>query len=208
MKIVAVGCTHASELDIVIPSGDVLIHTGDYTGMNSFSELTRLNAWFGKQPHKIKLLCPGNHDEVYESAPALAKKMLSNAQVLIDEAITIRGLKFYGTPWQPYYNNWSFNVQDPKKRAALFKKIPKDTNVLITHCPPRTILDAGLGDPELAKRLDNLKHLKYHIFSHIHGAYGTLIKDGVTFVNCSILDDNYSVTNEPVVLEVNSAKSL
>ena len=66
------------------------------------------------------------------------------------------------------------------------------------------------------KRLEELQKLyadkfapEEHIFSHIHGAYGIHEQDGITFVNCSILDDMYQVIHDPVILEVlHSAESI
>ncbi|GHT07085.1 hypothetical protein AGMMS49525_16020 [Bacteroidia bacterium] len=42
---------------------------------------------------------------------------------------------------------------------------------------------------------------RYHLFGHIHEAYGTVQSGETTFVNGSVLDDLDVMRNEPVVFE-------
>ncbi len=53
----------------------------------------------------------------------------------------IEGLKFYGSPWQPTFHNWAFNLDRGEEIKKVWDKIPNDTDVLITHGPPFGILD-------------------------------------------------------------------
>jgi Icc-related predicted phosphoesterase len=43
---------------------------------------------------------------------------------------------------------------------------------------------------------------KYHLFGHIHDAYGTEKIDSTTFVNASILNEHYELAYKPVLLEI------
>jgi Icc-related predicted phosphoesterase len=84
--------------------------------------------------------------------------------------------------------------------------IPDDTNVLISHGPPFAILDRAddgwnCGCEELLRRIESLQHLKLVVFGHIHTAWGMTYRNGVTFVNASICDDNNKIKNEPIVFE-------
>jgi Icc-related predicted phosphoesterase len=84
-------------------------------------------------------------------------------------------------------------------------KIPNDTNVLITHQPPYCILDysgnINHGDRNLYEIVLKTKP-KYHLFGHIHGAYGIEKSEHITFVNASILSENYQLKNEPILLKI------
>jgi len=42
---------------------------------------------------------------------------------------------------------------------------------------------------------------KHHIFGHIHEDYGVLAKRETTFVNASVLDDRYELTNTPTIID-------
>lgn len=68
-------------------------------------------------------------------------KELTNGTYLQDTSITIEGLKIYGTPWQPEFSGWAFNL--PRGEACLQKwnNIPADTDILVSHTPP-----LGFGD--------------------------------------------------------------
>ena len=56
----------------------------------------------------------------------------------------------------------------------------------------------GVDNP--SEKIKNLSELKVHVFGHIHEAQGIVEKDGVTYVNASILDLYYEVKNSPVIL--------
>lgn len=152
--------------------------------------------------------------------------------ILIDQEHVIDGIKFYGSPWQPWYYDWAFNFRHPTKpmhgvdvipeeaEEALrqakdtWAKIPDDTRVLITHGPPFGILDAAedqdkCGCPLLAKRITELLNLRLHVFGHIHEAYGSVeykADDGsgdiLTFVNAAICDLSYNPTHKPIVVDI------
>lgn len=47
------------------------------------------------------------------------RQYLTNCTYLEDESIELYGLKMYGTPWQPEFCKWAFNV--PRGEACLQK---------------------------------------------------------------------------------------
>lgn len=76
--------------------------------------------------------------------------------------------------------------------------------MLITHGPPRNILDmAGqrvpVGCADLTKRLRKLR-VKVHAFGHIHQSSGVLERDGTVYVNASICNVAYVPVNPPRVV--------
>lgn len=59
-------------------------------------------------------------------------------------------------------------------------------------------INAGCED--LLKAVNKLK-LKFHLFGHIHEAYGKEKLNEVTFINGSLLDINYNLVNSPMEFE-------
>jgi len=66
--------------------------------------------------------------------------------------------------------------------SPLWEQIPSDTDFLITHGPPKGILDLSFspdknleycGDQELMNRIMQL-NIKHHCFGHIHKSKGCL----------------------------------
>jgi len=115
----------------------------------------------------------------------------------------IDGIKLWGSPWQPEFCNWAFNLPRGEALREKWQMIPEDTDVLITHGPPLGILDniAGgpaLGDADLLDEVTNIVKPKVHIFGHIHDGYGTQREGETTFVNASLLDEWYNVANTPI----------
>ncbi|HNM32085.1 MAG TPA: hypothetical protein PKM51_04990 [Chitinophagales bacterium] len=43
---------------------------------------------------------------------------------------------------------------------------------------------------------------KYHIFGHIHEAFGMTYNEHTTFINACILDERYRIKNAPVLFEI------
>jgi Icc-related predicted phosphoesterase len=207
MRIVCISDTHALEKYVTVPEGDVLIHAGDFTNVGEMSDVVHFNEWLGHLPHKYKLCIPGNHDLCFEDHEKESKKLLTNAIYLRDSGVEIDGVHFYGSPWQPAFCDWAFNLpRNGRELKGKWSRIPMNTDVLITHGPPFGILDRApsgqnVGCGLLAKRMSKVKP-KFHIFGHIHGGYGYRWVDGETqFINASICTEEYQPTNEPLIFE-------
>jgi Icc-related predicted phosphoesterase len=83
--------------------------------------------------------------------------------------------------------------------------IPLNTDILITHGPPKGILDQvnneqNVGCRDLLEKIKTL-NLKIHVFGHIHEAYGTTKSQGIRFINASVMNDQYELVNRPIVFE-------
>lgn len=206
MRIVCISDTHSRHKKIKVTDGDILVHAGDMSGRGEEWEIKNFNKWLGELPHKHKIVIAGNHDFYFENLPKTARKLITNAIYLEDEELVIDGIKLYGSPWQPFFYNWAFNI----RRGKLFRvweRIPDDVNVLITHGPPYKILDLTedkreVGCEELLARIDNLKKLKLHIFGHIHEGYGKVKRGNTLFVNASSCNLNYEPINPPIVVNI------
>jgi predicted phosphohydrolase len=208
MDLVILGDSHEQHRGVEVPAGDLLIFTGDFTMFSKhLSAIEDFNDWLGELPHPWKLVIPGNHEFFLES-DAGRRSLISNATVLIDEEITIDGLKIYGSPMTPLYGG-AFGKSSPVDRVRHWQRVPIDVNVLITHAPPYGILDRSpgqierMGDPELMARVKDLPSLRLHCFGHVHGAYRRSEKDGVVFVNAALMGSLGDIDRAPVVLRMN-----
>lgn len=191
---------------IKLPEGDILIHAGDATNRGTIEEVAAFGNWFQNLPYAHKIFCPGNHDFLFQYNPTLARELMGHyygkCTVLIDESCTIEGIRFYGTPWTPIFNDWAFNAGTNELKSK-FAQIPQDTDVLISHGPPWGILDkidSHLGSTELATRIKSL-NLKLHVFGHIHYSHGVEDHQHKS-VNASICDEGYRAVNDPIVIEI------
>ena len=224
MKIVLISDTHGMHNSIRVPHGDVLIHAGDLTSSGTDSEISDAAKWLGSLPHHHKIAIAGNHDWLFERQPTRASALLRNAGVtyLEDSATNVDGLRIYGSPRQPEFMHWAFNV--PRGQLAPYwRHIPQGLDILITHGPPHGILDQRVppkirrfapwedeepfggsehvGDEELLVAVEQAKP-RIHVFGHIHGSYGRTQNNNTTFYNAAACDENYDPNREPWVIDV------
>ncbi|HEX8197531.1 MAG TPA: metallophosphatase domain-containing protein [Pyrinomonadaceae bacterium] len=206
-RIVLLSDTHNCNEQISVPDGDILIHAGDATNRGQVDEIAAFNEWFSGFPHKHKIFVAGNHDWLFETRPKYAQSLLAeNVVYLQDSAVEILGLKIYGSPWQPRFFDWAFNLNRGGEMAEKWKLIPNEVDILITHGPPFGILDETprgdfAGCEELRKRVEEIRP-ELHVFGHIHFGYGETEKFGVRFVNASNCDEDYLPTNPPIVVDL------
>lgn len=233
-KIVAISDTHNRHDKLIIPECDFLIHSGDWSGRGELWEIEEFAKWLNSQTQARHIvLIPGNHEKVFEQFMPDSLKWFTDhcgrAHLLIDQAVTIEGIKFYGSPVQPFFFNWAWNrargdfaklensghgrLKLAQPIVPHWKAIPDDVNVLITHGPPYGILDQTtymdgtvrpdhLGCADLMTRILDLKELDLHIFGHIHAPGGTQHhQDGVSFFNASICNEQYNPINPITVID-------
>lgn len=205
MRIICMSDTHTKHTQIIVPPGDILIHAGDFSNRGELDELISFDAWLSTLPHRHKIIIAGNHDFCFENQNALARSLVKNAIYLQDEAITLAGITFYGSPWQPWFYDFAFNRKRGKELQEVWEKIPSFTDVLITHGPPFGILDQvskdeHVGCANLRIKVDEIKP-KLHVFGHIHESYGMKQISSTCFVNASICDTNYFANRPPLVFD-------
>jgi len=189
--IVMISDTHGFYDRFKVPKGDILIHAGDMTKRGKLDEVERFNEFLRFLPHPHKIVIAGNHDFAFEEKPETARRLLTNCTYLQDSSVEVEGITIYGSPWQPWFHDWAFNVQrgiDLQRKWAL---IPDQVDILVTHGPPRGIGDKvydgrNEGCDDLLARVLQVKP-KYHLFGHIHEAAGVYRQHGITFVNAACL---------------------
>lgn len=205
MRIVCLSDTHNQQIET--PDGDILVHAGDSTVHGTHEEILEFNRWFAALPHKRKIFVAGNHDWLFETNPIMARALLDKSIVYLqDKAVEIDGVKFYGSPWQPRFYDWAFNLNRGREMAEKWGLIPHGTDILITHGPPAGVLDrTACGDragcEELIKKVTEIRP-KAHIFGHIHEGYGSTEEFGVRFINASNCNESYFPINPPIVFDI------
>jgi hypothetical protein len=128
MRIVAVADTHLFHEDLVVPDGDVFVHAGDLCRAGDPKELEVAARWIRSLPHPTKIVVAGNHDWAFATKPDLARAILGDAIVYLeDSGSTIDGITFWGSPWQPEFNEWAFRRVRP--RLHMFGHIHQDGGV-------------------------------------------------------------------------------
>lgn len=209
---------------------NVLIHSGDCTNMGTDEEIKDFLRWFcDLEMFDKKIFIAGNHDfgfeninkipyhsnQIPEVVKMLDPKVLEKHNVVYLEdnsyvfnSVTLkRKIKFYGSPWQPEFFNWAFNLPiNGNELKSKWKQIPKDTDVLITHGPPFGLLDLtpdfiSVGCSLLRDRIFDVQPL-LHNFGHIHNSYGETFHNGTYFVNSSVCDEKYVPKNKPIVVDL------
>lgn len=220
-RIVCISDTHLARPPVV-PEGEFLVHGGDWCGEGPVSLLKaagreqlrdfclQLRAW--KKLFRNVVVIAGNHDFIAEAEDSLTRDSIeeTGAVYLNDSGVTIDGVSFWGSPIQPWFEDWAFNRQRGEEIRRHWDLIPENLDVLITHGPPYGILDQlhtgehpSVGCEELLRAVQQKKP-KIHVFGHIHEGYGRKVEGSTQFINASVLNENYELQNQPIVVTINS----
>jgi len=206
VRIAVISDTHMAHEGLEIPDADVIVHAGDFCGHGTLEEVEVFAAFFRALPHRHKIMIAGNHDWPLERTPNEARELLAGCGYLQDEAVAIDGVNFYGSPWQPRFLDWAFNLDRGPLLAEKWALIPNDTDVLITHGPPRGHGDVCFngeraGCADLLRRVRDVQP-KFHLFGHIHEGHGRYEDGATTFINASSCTLMYEPTQAPFVVEL------
>lgn len=227
VKFVLISDVHGLWPAVQYPEADVLVIAGDILDFYGYSipqqeeEAETLSMFLqtliAAKTYKHIVLIGGNHDFFMEREPDAARKLFNHPGIhyLQDGSVTLEGLKIYGSPMTPWFGGWAFNFPNPgenhaRARAharACWEAIPDDTDVLVTHGPPKDILDVtaggqSVGCPYLAERLPELKQLKLHVFGHIHASNGSKKIGDVTYINASQCFSHSQLANKPKIISI------
>lgn len=186
IKVVCISDTHTLLYDI--PDGDLLIHAGDLTNAGTTSELQTQIEWLASLPHRHKVVIAGNHDTYLDprSRSTLDEKdragdlnwrgityLQHSSTVIKFPGHTGRQLKLYGAPQIPKCGGSQFAFQYNRGQDAWSDTIPSDTDILITHTPPKYHCDlsVALGCEWLLKEVWKIRP-KLHVCGHVHAGAG------------------------------------
>jgi len=205
-EITFISDTHGkhNQLTTDLPGGWMIIHAGDVSNRGLVTEINEFTDWFSTLPYQHKIFIAGNHDFGFEQ-----KKdgivIPDNVIYLEDSEVVIDGIKIYGSPWQPEFFDWAFNLKRGEPLTEKWNMIPMDTNILVTHGPAFGMLDntiQGLrvGCEDLVRRVFDVNP-KIHVCGHIHYGYGMKKSSDVNFINAASLGERYTYDNKPIVID-------
>lgn len=185
-----------------LPEADIIVHSGDFTFAGSEEEAYDFMNWFCNLPYKHKIFIAGNHDMCMYGADHI-DGLSRNVHYLYNNSVVIDGIKFYGIPM------FMEDCMDGNLDVFI-NNIPDNTDVLITHMPPKGTCDLAdygkgpehRGNATLAELLKKL-HPTCHLFGHEHDAYGKTIKENVIYSNACVVDSRYNLINNPTIININ-----
>jgi len=169
MKIVCIADTHRNHTFLDMPSGDILIHAGDFTDWGAFNDVMDFSWWLKELPYKYKIIVAGNHDVKFETYPEMAVAALKNkckdVIYLSNTLAEVDGFKIFGCPYTPRFAG-AFQVDSATEEDDIeyWKTvIPEGIDILVTHGPPYGVLDkvvrGGYGQPKILKPSTSAKVL-------------------------------------------------
>jgi len=181
LRILHLSDTHNMHKDIEktfpMPPADIFLHTGDFSNQGSEEEVKYFNEWLGemKKRYQHVIIILGNHDRWSSIDIQKMRVLLNNALILDNEEVQVNGLRIYGTSWairQP-----DGNPDGAASAFSLFSKIPKNVDILMTHCPPFQIFDkitqdATWGSSQILRHVIEQQCPKVHLFGHLHEQRG------------------------------------
>ena len=185
MKIWHISDTHTKHKYLNSPKDcDIVIFSGDCSNPRepyiNEMQVRDFITWFANLSIKYKIFVAGNHDTSIQ-AGYLTKDNFESVGItyLENSSIEIEGLKIWGSPYTPSFGiGWAYNKKR-EKLHDLWATIPDDTDIIITHGPPKGIMDLAYhkidgkwlleycGCGALLKRVFQIKP-KLVCFGHIH----------------------------------------
>lgn len=201
------------EADVVVMSGDMVFDPLGFKSRISNPGLIgqMQKAAFDQMVDFVEVCMPGmdvvgvrgNHDYFNYGILGDSWQGLSVFNLLGRKWASVRGVPYH-------YGGWNDELQE-SELAALYKQVPDDVEVLVSHCPPFGVLDdvhdapndaflASLQDPEnfpmveprnigsnaLRDLVDRLPKLQLHMFGHVHEQGCKVeVRKNVVFSNAS-----------------------
>jgi len=220
MIITLISDTHGKHNEITqdLPGGDLLLHAGDISSMGYQHEVQQFCKWFNNvENYDHKIFIAGNHDWGFQNNVEKIMEIVNSYKTvdyIQDETISVgddeKMVNIYGSPWQPEFYNWAFNLpKNGVELAAKWDAIPDNTDILITHGPAFGVLDTvagkmwdNLGCQLLTDKIKTIKP-KIHVCGHIHSGYGYYFDGDTHFINASVLNEAYQYTNKPITIDWN-----
>jgi 3',5'-cyclic AMP phosphodiesterase CpdA len=232
-----------------LEGGDLLIVAGDLTARDLPEERLRFLEWLADQKYRKKIWIAGNHDNSLVNMK-FKKLKEDSVEYLCDSGTEfieyneydppVKGdfytktYKIWGSPWTSTFEGMNphckaFTKDTDQQLAEKWALIPEDTEILVTHSPPKGIMDLverddvsyeNTGSLSLLRRARQLPNLKLFVFGHIHQGYGILTpqemmntakerpdvpptcKSVPYIVNASHVNEYYEPVNKPIRIEL------
>jgi hypothetical protein len=161
VRFVTISDTHCKHAKIEVPAGDVLVCSGDFTSTGLSAQVASFNSWLGEptqQAFRQRIVIAGNHDITFhppfyateagrwhrdKQDCASVKALLTNCTYLEDSGMeTLGGIRVWGSPWQPQFCDWAFNIYTKKQALEIWGKIPTEIDIvrMLHSCPIRCMV--------------------------------------------------------------------
>lgn len=219
MKIWFISDTHNRHEQLQVPDVDLVIHCGDESEsgnawMNE-PEARQFFDWYSALEIPVKIFVPGNHSTAIEQGLIRAEDY-PKVTFLIHAQTEWNGFKIFGTPYTPKFFDWAY-MRERSELDSVWLSIPEDIDILITHGPPKGILDVtrdmntggpvNVGSKSLRRHVLERIKPQIHAFGHIHDEkayknFGKVTREGTQFINCSCCDLAGKLKNNGFVIEL------
>jgi Icc-related predicted phosphoesterase len=222
MKIWFISDTHGQHRKLKVPRVDLVIHCGDESNSaNAWaneSESRLFLEWYAELDIPAKIFVPGNHSTAIEQGLVQAADY-PTVQFLIHQQTEWMGLKVFGSPYTPKFFDWAY-MRSREDLDAIWQSIPDDSDIVITHGPPKGIFDVTrdidtrapvhVGSKSLRRHVDERVKPRIHAFGHIHDEngfnnFGMMSRNGIQYINCSTCDIDGKLKNQGFVVAVDVA---
>ncbi|WP_442511911.1 metallophosphoesterase [Novipirellula sp. SH528] len=219
MKIWFISDTHNEHLGLQVPEVDMVIHCGDESTDGNAStnepEARRFFDWYSGLNIATKVFVPGNHSTAVAQGLIRADDY-PDIRFLIHDSMQCDEIKLFGSPYTPQFHDWAYM----KKRGQLdlvWQSVPEDVDILITHGPPKGVLDLThdmdskaliqVGCTALRHHVEKRIKPKIHAFGHLHDEkgisnYGIFTRGATQFINCSCCNLSAILKNNGFVIEI------
>ena len=181
---------------------------------------TTFRKWAGELPCDKVLFIAGNHELHFPGKKIIYESLFSKDDKItylchseyIHKSKDGKEYKIFGTPYCKQFMNWAFMYPN-EELEKIFKNIPNDLDILISHDNPYGYGDivlqecpwadgSHIGNIPLAKAIEE-KQPKYQFNGHLHSCEHSLIMIGNTkHYNCSIKDEQYNPVYKPLYLNI------
>lgn len=223
LKLWHISDTHGHHEKLEIPEGvDIVVHSGDFSNYKDVRhnrpEAKRFIEWYSKVDIPYKILVAGNHDAM----PALASKefaeMIEKTDIIYleNEEVVIEGFKIYGSPLTPTFGEWHF-MKSRGKIGLSWEDIPEDTDILVTHGPPKGIMDLihhqegflfRCGCRSLFNHISSRLKLSHHLFGHIHSNKDIYNAGTLKLANLDTIFSNGSIVTDGQMRKISSGGNI
>jgi Icc-related predicted phosphoesterase len=219
MRIWLISDTHTQHAGLAVPQAEMVIHCGDEANSADVAENAQqcrdFFEWFTELPIPQKLFVPGNHSTAIEQG-AVSPADYPSVRFLLHESFHFDGLRIFGSPYTPQHHDWVF-MRPRSSMNDVWQTVPSGVDLLITHGPPKGILDLTYdgeakaivqgGCSALRSHVDTRIQPKVHAFGHFHDQhgltnFGTYTRGQTKFINCSCCDRAGSLVNPGCVIEL------
>lgn len=231
MRICVLSDLHGNLIDNIEPCELVLI-CGDVSPLKYQRSLPSIDGWLKKRfsewvknlPCEKVIMVAGNHDIAFEGRnpiwklecithPTESKLILLENEYTDYLSIGGKVYRIFGTPLCHKFGNWAFMYEDEYIYKQLNEKMPENCDIIISHDAPYGTsnicfeatwhtLDEHIGCRPL-RDIVLEKKPKYLFHGHLHTSnHNEEMLENTKVYNTSILNESYSITFDPLYLDI------